>query len=144
MKIFRIQHEHTGQGPYFADVFYMGKKFYVHEWIDHSKFNNPEPECDSLLCVNFEKKHGIKKWQPIADRAKEDYIYAFCTERQLKKWFGSKTLAFLIDSVGFDVVVKEIPDDKVIAGYSQCLVETAAWFEAPTVENWLPKQLLTA
>lgn len=144
MLVYRIQHSESGLGPYFADVFYEGCKFYVHEWIDHSKFNNPEPECDSLLCVNFEKKHGIKKWQPIADRAKENYIYAFNNEKQLKKWFGSKTLAFLIKSVGFDVVVKEIPDEFVLTGYSQCLVDAAAWIEAPVLDRWLPKQLQAA
>lgn len=138
IRVFRVQHKETGQGPYCNDIQIEGRKFFVGEHLANmGKFNCPEPHEDDKLVRNFHDKFGVSTRHDIAVRA-SSYLYAFNTEAQLLKWFGSSGIMKLIKRFGFEVVVKEIEVAQLVTGNTQCMVHYDAWHDAPVDELYIP------
>jgi hypothetical protein len=99
----------------------------------------PEPDEDELLVINY-KKHVKRDCFSVCGDVRSDYIFAFTSARQVKKWFSVSGIMKLINWHGFEVAVKEIPDEKVVKGYTQCVVDIGAWFETDIEERWVPER----
>lgn len=136
MKIYRLQHSVTKKGPYTHHI----DNFNIRAVCGDVNIRNcPPPDSDTQLINNFRNFSNYNNtYLHISSIIKDKWIFAFSDLFQLKKWFGSKGISSLINQYGFEVVVKEIQDDKVVIGSSQCIVEINEWFNNPIVEYFVP------
>lgn len=137
MLVYRLQHRIAGKGPY---MYSSGNcAFDLHEICGGMNSRNcPEPDDDALLKKNFMKRFSMS--YSIRGNIRGSFLFAFVNPEQLKKWFGSSGIMKMLAHHGFEVAVKDIPDDKVIIGDSQCIVNSEAWFETPVTTLWIPER----
>lgn len=138
MLVYRIQHKDTGEGPYINGIVYEGRKFHVNGLISScAVLSAPEPEDDSLLVVNFRKR---SPWGGHINFNANGWRFGFTKPKQITKWFSESVVIKMIKWVGFEVVVKDVPDADVIVGYSQCMITRDVWDNAPVHSTWVPKR----
>lgn len=134
MKVFRIQHKVTGKGPY-ACQSDMG--FNLDQVCPQMKSKyTPEPDNDRQLRLNFNGR--FPECLTINGSVRGEFVFGFLDEKQLRKWFGNVGIMHLIDDYGFEVVIKDIPQYKVIKGETQCMIYLDAWFESKPLATWSP------
>lgn len=140
MKVFRLQHKVSGKGPYAAQ---NSLGFDLNSLCGNMNARNcPEPDNDLLLRLNFNSR--FPTCYTIRGSIRDEFLFGFLDEAQLKKWFGSKGIRRLIEEYDFEVVVKNIHRLKVIKGESQCMIDVGAWFESEPIEHWTPDQIAIA
>ncbi len=117
MKVFRIVHLDTGNGPYISqgDVCNINDNkdiFWVDDVITTKYSSSPEPEQDELFMANYDVKY------PNADSKihSSSYIFAFTSLEQAFKWFGDTGVQKMMHWYGFSLLEKDIPDEDVIVG----------------------------
>jgi len=110
VEVFRIEHIKSSLGPYQAK--YPQSEDFAKEFPISIKYN-PDPKKDHLL-------------RPFI----KDGIFGFTTLLQMKRWFSSEGIKFLLDTGEFHVIKKNIPSDAVVSNDVQCVVNKKAWAKA--------------
>lgn len=95
--VFRIEHKTTKVGPYIHYV----------KGLDNT-FSKKHPSFR-------EDKLGQKRYKEIGR-----YNYAFCTMKQLLKWFDKKEIR-LMHKEQFHLVVYSVPTRYCVRGNTQCI-----------------------
>lgn len=98
MKVLRVEHPVSGQGPYTHGGLNGPALQYMSQC--YSKISNPDPDDDGL-------------------RGVAGYSFGFKSLDQLHDWFSVRVLRALMHRVGFAVVEYEIEERYVLFGGKQ-------------------------
>jgi len=121
--IFRLEHIDTHQGPYQTKL-KDGSKFDLADKFPISPRENPAPIKDKRLVDNA---GGLSELKHFIDNG----IFAFESMQHLRKWFGSKAIRWMLDDISeFVIIKKSVPEDTIIYGDSQCIVDAKTWIKA--------------
>lgn len=132
MQVFRLQHPNTGVGPYISqgkvhNIYDEFDIFWLNDVMDNMK-HSPEPSDDSILVDNFRKQFP-NCYSICAD----GYLFGFNNMAKACRWFGSTAILKMMHHYGFDLIVKEVSDDDVVVGESQCMVTENGWNKSEIV-----------
>lgn len=135
MNVFRIVHPATGQGPYMSQFKPTvkdadGYMFDLTKVCNAYGKNSPEPMDDELLLSNYRAKYPNTFHMPC-----NAFFFGFSTMSQAFKWFGSSGICKMLHWYGFELVIKEVSDDAVLNGDSQCMVIKENWEQATNVRK---------
>lgn len=119
--VFRIEHVVSKLGPYRAG--YEAGEEFAKKFKLSAKYN-PDPIRDNSLKDAANKTSKDISWYI------RNGIFAFGSIQDMKRWFTSKGIQFLLDTGEFHIVKKSVPSEKVICGEFQCVVDKKAWDSA--------------
>lgn len=123
VELFRIEHVKDKTGPYQTKL-KDGSTFDLSDTFPiNLKYNPPPLKDDSLKDAANATDKDISKWI-------RDGVFCFNSIFQMKRWFTSKAINWLIDEKEFQIVKKTVKSDKVICGEFQCVVNKDAWNKA--------------
>ena len=116
IEVFRLEHKSSGLGPYQAK--YNAKNEFADKFHIMPKYN-PAPSSDNTLPKD------------MFSRNINSLIFAFSSIQQMKRWFTSNGIRFLLDTGEFNIISKKIPADSVFCGEYQCAIDVTEWRAAP-------------
>jgi hypothetical protein len=123
VEVFRIEHIKNKTGPYQTKL-KDGSRFDLADTFPiNLKYNPPPIKDNSLKDAANKTGMDISKWI-------REGVFCFNSEFQMKRWFTSKAIKWMVDEKEFQVVRKVVPADKVICGEFQCVVNKTAWNKA--------------
>ncbi len=111
--VYRIEHKAQKLGPYHAG--YQAGGDFAKQFPISLKYN-PDPSKDPAFTTDI-LKNGV---------------FGFTSIQQMKRWFSSKGIRFLLDTDEFQIIKKSLPVDKVICGDSQCVTDKRLWSKIPS------------
>jgi hypothetical protein len=113
VEVFRLEHKVQKLGPYHAGYKQGGD--FAKQFPVQLKYN-PDPSKDPAFTTDI-LKNGV---------------FGFSSLFDMKRWFTSKGIRFLLDTDEFHVIKKSVPADAVVCGNAQCVVDRKKWEKVPS------------
>lgn len=121
MKVYRVEHRETGNGPYAASKWRGRANWEFSNSLRHPTAPEDEPLWDQLWALGVRDRWGTEE-------IFSQYHFAFASMEQLREWFHDHDMLESLDESGYCVAVYEVRRMK-----GACLVGRA---QAMFVKAW--------
>jgi hypothetical protein len=119
--IYRIENA-EGKGPYQGITGMREPLLPMHYSDEH-----PSPEDDSKLVGNVrnymrrQDDERLPEERSVWTFIYGDFLFGFDSQDQLRRWVYNDQWMKDLDEAGFHLTVLDVPDDEIIAGYTQAI-----------------------
>lgn len=147
MNIYRLEFT-DGEGVYHTSGHSLRPLLEPEEQKPEALVNQPMPQNDKTLVEHILSKFAKPRPFRMSDKEVEisiftDAWFGFDSIKQLFHWFWERDVLEKMSAYHVLVVEYNIPDDAVITGDTQCLIEPSFKTPKNVVKSWPIQEFLT-